>query len=150
MNEFTYISPLGDILIEYTSAHITRVQFDAAQVKDYADNDIIKQCISQLDAYFAGKLHDFDLPLAPQGTDFQKKVWTALQYIPYGKTCSYGQIAATIGKPRASRAVGGANNKNPIHIIIPCHRVIGASGVMTGYAGGIHRKAALLELESKL
>jgi methylated-DNA-[protein]-cysteine S-methyltransferase len=102
----------------------------------------------QLEEYFAGGRVAFDLALAPSGTDFQRRVWAALSTIGYAKTASYGEIAAAIGRPRASRAVGAANRVNPIAIIIPCHRVIGADGTLTGYAGGLSRKAALLELEA--
>lgn len=102
----------------------------------------------QLDAYFAGQLTEFDLPLAPEGTAFQQKVWQELQRIPYGATLSYGELARRIGNPNASRAVGLANGRNPISIIVPCHRVIGASGKLTGYGGGLSRKEILLTLEA--
>ena len=102
----------------------------------------------QLDAYFAGELEDFDLRLAPSGTPFQLQVWRALREIPYGATASYGEIARAVGQPGAARAVGGANNRNPIAIIVPCHRVIGAGGSLTGYGGGLDRKRLLLELEA--
>jgi methylated-DNA-[protein]-cysteine S-methyltransferase len=102
---------------------------------------------AQLAAYFAGELTSFDLDLAPDGTPFQRKVWTALRGIPYGQTVTYGQLAARIGAPAASRAVGLANGKNPISIVVPCHRVIGADGSLTGYGGGLPRKRFLLDLE---
>ena len=102
-----------------------------------------------LEAYFAGRAVDFDIPLAPAGTPFQQAVWQALRGIPYGATASYAEIARHIGRPRAVRAVGLANARNPIAIIVPCHRVIGADGTLTGYAGGLERKQALLELESR-
>lgn len=102
----------------------------------------------QLDAYFAGELRDFELELSPSGSPFQLEVWRALREIPYGQTASYGEIAAAVGQPGAARAVGGANNRNPIAIVIPCHRVIGASGSLTGYGGGLPRKQQLLALES--
>lgn len=101
----------------------------------------------QLDAYFAGELTYFNLPLAPRGSDFQQRVWAALQEIPYGQTESYGELAARIGSPGGARAVGLANGKNPIGIIIPCHRVVGADGSLTGYGGGVERKKLLLDLE---
>ncbi|MGW7557403.1 methylated-DNA--[protein]-cysteine S-methyltransferase [Streptomyces rimosus] len=103
--------------------------------------------VRQLRAYFDGTLTDFDLPLAPRGTPFQRRVWDALREIPYGATLSYGQLAERLGKPSAARAVGLANGKNPIGIIIPCHRVIGASGSLTGYGGGLDRKRRLLSFE---
>ena len=101
----------------------------------------------QLAAYFAGELTDFDVALQMTGTEFQRRVWAALRTIPYGETRSYGQIAAQLGAPGASRAVGLANGRNPISIIVPCHRVIGAGGAMTGYGGGLDRKRTLLALE---
>jgi methylated-DNA-[protein]-cysteine S-methyltransferase len=101
----------------------------------------------QLDAYFAGRLRVFELPLAPQGTEFQRTVWDALLRIPYGETTSYGALARSLGKPEASRAVGLANGRNPIPIVIPCHRVIGSGGSLTGYGGGLDLKRRLLALE---
>jgi len=108
---------------------------------------LIKTAAKQLEEYFRGDRKKFDFPLVLHGTEFQKKAWEALQKIPYGHTCSYGEIAAIIGNPKASRAVGMANNRNPIPIIIPCHRVIGHNGKLTGYAGGLELKQKLLELE---
>lgn len=105
--------------------------------------------VEQLDAYFAGDLQQFDLELQMEGTEFQRKVWNALRSIPYGETRSYGEIAEQIGSPKASRAVGLANGHNPIAVIVPCHRVIGANGSLTGFGGGLERKLALLELEKK-
>ncbi|MGY4388568.1 methylated-DNA--[protein]-cysteine S-methyltransferase [Streptomyces sp. TE12347] len=102
----------------------------------------------QLTAYFAGELTEFDLPLRLEGTEFQRSVWDQLVRIPYGETWSYGELATRLGKPNASRAVGLANGKNPVGIIVPCHRVIGASGGMTGYGGGLDRKVRLLAFES--
>lgn len=110
---------------------------------------LARETVRQLEAYFAGKLWRFDLPLVPQGTPFQLKVWNALVEIPYGETCSYGQLAERIGSPAAVRAVGAANGANPIAIIVPCHRVIGANGKLTGYGGGLPVKQMLLELEAK-
>ncbi|MFE5811438.1 methylated-DNA--[protein]-cysteine S-methyltransferase [Streptomyces sp. NPDC056491] len=106
------------------------------------------EVVRQLDSYFAGELTEFDLPLRLEGTDFQRSVWDQLVRIPYGETWSYGELAARLGKPNASRAVGLANGKNPVGIIVPCHRVIGASGGMTGYGGGVDRKVRLLAFES--
>jgi methylated-DNA-[protein]-cysteine S-methyltransferase len=101
----------------------------------------------QLEAYFDGRLTSFDLRLDPQGTEFQRLVWAALREIPYGQTVTYGQLAAALGRPAASRAVGLANGRNPISIIVPCHRVIGSDGSLTGYGGGLDRKRFLLDLE---
>ncbi|MCX4782926.1 methylated-DNA--[protein]-cysteine S-methyltransferase [Streptomyces sp. NBC_01264] len=106
------------------------------------------EVLRQLTAYFAGELTAFDLPVRLEGTEFQRSVWEQLVRIPYGQTWSYGELAAKLGKPNASRAVGLANGKNPVGIIVPCHRVIGASGSMTGYGGGIDRKVRLLAFES--
>ncbi|MDP9394380.1 MAG: methylated-DNA--[protein]-cysteine S-methyltransferase [Actinomycetota bacterium] len=105
------------------------------------------QVTAQLEAYFRGELRSFDVPLAPRGTPFQQRVWTALRGIPYGKTTTYGELAARIGAPGAARAVGLANGRNPIGIIVPCHRVVGSSGRLVGYAGGLERKQHLLDLE---
>ncbi|HLK05819.1 MAG TPA: methylated-DNA--[protein]-cysteine S-methyltransferase [Candidatus Acidoferrum sp.] len=101
----------------------------------------------QLNAYFAGELKEFEIPLLMEGTEFQKRVWKALQTIPYGETMSYGEVAKKIGEPKAVRAVGAANGQNPIPIIVPCHRVIGSDGSLTGFGGGIENKKKLLELE---
>jgi len=111
------------------------------------ETPLIKKAARQFSEYFDGKRKNFDLPLSIRGTDFQMKVWKALQNIPYGKTVGYGEIAAKIGNPKACRAVGMANNRNPIAIIVPCHRVIGHDGSLTGYGGGLELKQHLLELE---
>jgi methylated-DNA-[protein]-cysteine S-methyltransferase len=111
------------------------------------DDDALADAVDQLEAYFAGELLEFDLDLDLVGSEFQRRVWAALLTIPYGETRSYGQIAAQIGSPSASRAVGLANGHNPIGIIVPCHRVIGANGSLTGYGGGLDRKKQLLEME---
>jgi len=113
------------------------------------NSKMLKNTFDQLHAYFAGELFEFDLPVAPVGTSFQKSVWNALMDIPYGHTVSYGDIASAIGNPKACRAVGGANGKNPIPVIIPCHRVIGADGKLAGYGSGIKIKAELLKMEKK-
>ena len=107
-----------------------------------------RDVILQLDAYFAGRLRRFELPLAPEGTQFQRQVWSALTTIPYGETLSYGELARRVGRPNACRAVGAANGRNPIPIIIPCHRVIGADGSLTGFGGGLPIKRRLLQLEA--
>jgi len=111
------------------------------------DDKLFAEASSQLEQYFDGERTEFDLRLTLDGTAFQRRVWTALQDIPYGQTISYGQLADRIGQPSASRAVGLANGKNPIGIIVPCHRVVGADGGLTGYAGGLRRKRSLLDLE---
>jgi len=109
----------------------------------------LKRVVEQFDLYFNGRLHRFELPLDPVGSEFQLRVWKALIEIPFGETRAYGKIGAAIGQPRAARAVGLANNQNPIAIVVPCHRVIGANGSLTGYGGGIHRKRWLLAHEAK-
>jgi len=150
-----YEYPVGSLGIAENNGRVTHVFFtdkDAGGApKGYepCETPGIKEADKQLTEYFAGKRKDFDLPLEPSGTEFQKKVWAALRKIPYGETESYGGIAAGIGNPLASRAVGMANNRNPIVIIYPCHRVIGADGSLTGYGGGLKNKALLLELEGK-
>lgn len=115
---------------------------------DWVENkELFREATRQLEAYFSGKLESFDLKLAPEGTEFQKSVWKALCKIPYGETRTYKDIAASVGKPKAYRAVGLANNRNPIAIIVPCHRVIKSNGKLTGYASGLDVKAFLLKLE---
>lgn len=130
---------------------IVQIQFEQEQktVDDAAlqDTPLLLEAKRQLEEYFAGLRASFSLPLNPRGTAFQKKVWQQLEAIPYGQTCTYGQIATAVGQPTASRAVGGANHNNPIAIVIPCHRVIGANGKLTGYAGGLDIKEKLLRLE---
>lgn len=108
---------------------------------------VLRETARQLGEYFAGTRASFDLPTAPGGTDFQRRVWAALATIPYGEVRTYGQIAAQIGQPRASQAVGAANGRNPLSIVVPCHRVVGSDGTLTGYAGGLDRKRTLLDLE---
>jgi len=125
--------------------HAARARADAAR-----DDRRLRAATTELEEYFAGTRTTFDLPLAPEGTAFQKKVWAALCRIPFGDTATYGQIARAVGRPAASRAIGGANHRNPIAIIVPCHRVIGADGSMTGYGGGLRRKRLLLDLESRV
>ena len=112
--------------------------------------DAFKNAIQQLEAYFAGELTEFSVSIAPRGTPFQSQVWEALRQIPYGHTVSYGELARAIGRPTASRAVGAANGSNPLPIVVPCHRVIGSTGKLTGFAGGLDIKAALLTLERRV
>lgn len=151
MNKIFYNSPIGSIQISGTETHVTSIQFvDSSPTLSASDWALGKEAVGQLEEYFSGKRTQFDLPLAPEGTDFQQAVWQALQTIPFGVTACYGEIAAAIGKPKAARAIGQANNRNPIAIVIPCHRVIGANHKLTGYAGGLWRKEFLLNLENKL
>ena len=142
-------SPVGPLRIDEEDAFIIGVNRADTPLKA-PDTPLLQECVRQLRAYFDGSLTGFDLPLNPQGTPFRKKVWAALQEIPYGETRSYGQLAEMVGQPRAVRAVGGANHHNPIAILIPCHRVIGADGSLTGYGGGMDKKEFLLRLEGGL
>lgn len=112
------------------------------------ESTLLDRVAAQLDEYFAGTRTEFDLPLAPRGTQFQLEVWRALETIPYGETMTYGELATSIGRPAAARAVGGANSKNPLSIVVPCHRVIGSTGKLTGFAGGLTTKEQLLLLET--
>lgn len=148
---FIYQTVLGKIGITENGTAITSLFFceDSHPLdRNMEETPLLKEAAKQLEEYFMGKRKAFTLPLAPSGTEFQQKVWQALQTIPYGETRSYKQIAELIGNPKASRAVGMANNKNPIAIVIPCHRVIGANGRLVGYAGGLNIKEHLLKLES--
>lgn len=144
-------SPLGPLTLVSDGAALTHLLFDNARVQasDVArgSDQVIDQARRELDAYFAGRLRTFALPVRPHGTAFQERVWSELVKIPYGATRSYGALAAALGAPKASRAVGLANGRNPIAIVIPCHRVIGGNGALTGYGGGIERKRFLLATE---
>jgi len=148
----TVDSPVGLLTLAGRDGHLMHLRMedqtyepsrDGWEVDDSAFPDVVEQ----LAEYFAGERTDFELSLDLVGTAFQRTVWTALREIPYGETCSYGEIARKIGSPGASRAVGLANGHNPIGIIVPCHRVIGANGSLTGYGGGLERKRMLLDLE---
>ena len=150
-------SPVGPLLLAVSDEGVHAVEFHASRhpVKrdarwEQADHPLLDPLATQLDEYFAGARRDFDLPLAPEGTDFQRTVWHALARIPYGDTTSYAQLANTIGHPSAVRAVGAANGRNPIPIVLPCHRVIGADGALTGFGGGLPTKRFLLELEGAM
>ncbi len=149
----TMTSPIGELTLTsdgdaLTGLYMQRHKHRAEDSRGgRRDDGALKKVRTQLSAYFAGELREFALPLAAQGTDFQQKVWRALCDIPYGKTISYGELARRIGQPSAVRAVGLANGKNPISIIVPCHRVIGADGSLTGYGGGLERKRWLLAHE---
>jgi len=146
---FGYQTPVGDLVIAEDGRAITALLFgmDALSHYEVEETPLIRRAKEQLDEYFAGKRKAFDLPLAPKGTAFQQAVWNALLEIPYGETRTYGQIAARIERPGAGRAVGQANHRNPISILIPCHRVIGTGGGLTGYGGGLSVKEKLLALE---
>lgn len=148
---FYYNTKIGRIVIQENGTAITKLDFINKEVQEQIiqehETALLKEAIKQLDEYFDGKRKSFDLPLEPKGTEFQKKVWNALKEIPFGETRSYGEIAKIIGNEKAARAIGMANNKNPIAIIVPCHRVIGANGKLVGYAGGLDIKERLLKLE---
>ncbi|MDA0366440.1 MAG: methylated-DNA--[protein]-cysteine S-methyltransferase [Chloroflexi bacterium] len=156
------VTPVGALFLGGSDAGLHRVEFmdSAHDLERFADrlvgdaheapardSEAARPVVAQLGAYFAGERFDFELPLAPRGTAFQREVWNALSAIPPRQTRSYGEIAAAIGRPRASRAVGAANGRNPIAIVVPCHRVIGANGSLTGYGGGLDRKLWLLDHE---
>ena len=149
-NVFIYDTKIGPVAITDNGTEIINMDiadnFNTANV-NVCETKLINNAFRQLSEYLNGKRVAFDLPLNPEGTEFQKKVWTALCKIPYGETRSYKQIAEAVGNSKASRAVGMANNKNPIMIFIPCHRVIGANGSLVGYAGGLDMKEELLALE---
>ena len=151
-------SPVGPLRVIARDDAIAAIEFspfrglaDGRPIGNRADDDpLLVEAVRQLTAYFARELRAFDLPLAPHGTDFQRKVWHELEGIGYGETTSYGAIARQLGMTNAaSRAVGLANGRNPIPIVIPCHRVVGANGSLTGYAGGLTRKQTLLEIEQE-
>ena len=145
-----YKSPIGQLLLAGDSDGLQRIQFECSIQIDknwQESHESFKEVIQQLEEYFNQEREEFDLKLNPQGTEFQKQVWKRLEKIPFGETKYYGQIAEEVGNPKASRAIGMANNKNPIPIIIPCHRVIGKDGSLTGFASGLDVKQQLLSLE---
>lgn len=150
---YCYEMPIGRVCIEDTDGKISAVyikkteNIDSTELVVIEETDRIREAKIQLEEYFRKERTEFDLPLYYEGTAFQRKVWEALQTIPYGQTRSYKEIAVQIGNPAACRAVGGANNKNRVMIVIPCHRVIGANGSLIGYGAGIDEKLFLLELE---
>lgn len=158
---FTHLdgTPVGRLLIagdENGLRHVSfaKTHFSAPIIEPQKDWDAnekpLNEAVEQLKAYFSGKLQNFDLLLAPEGTEFQQKVWNALRKVPFGTTASYGNIAAEIGNPAASRAVGMANGRNPIAIIVPCHRIIGSTGKLVGYGGGLSHKETLLKFEQSM
>jgi methylated-DNA-[protein]-cysteine S-methyltransferase len=150
----TMDSPVGPLMIAGDEEGLGYISFSTGKGAispgpDWQEGNcrIVQETMRQLQAYFARKLTEFDLPLKPKGTPFQLEVWRELQNIPFGTVISYGELASRIGRPKASRAVGSANGSNPIPIVIPCHRVIGCNGDMTGYGGGVQIKESLLQLE---
>ena len=158
MHEHEYYShlpsPIGELLLVSNGAALTGIFIEPhprgpeGEATWRREDDLHRAAREQLLAYFAGERFDFDLPLAPRGTDFQQRVWRELRRIPYGSTLSYGGLALRLGQATAARAVGAANGRNPLSIIVPCHRVIGANGTLTGYGGGLERKQWLLRHET--
>ena len=143
----TYPFNFGYLRVSYDDDKLVSIRSQGQPSEESLPNKLSNQTFKQIQEYLAGERRIFDLPFHMQGTDFQVKVWKALLDIPYGETRSYGQIAAVIGQPRASQAIGGAVGRNPLWILVPCHRVIGADGSLTGYAGGLAMKKALLNIE---
>jgi methylated-DNA-[protein]-cysteine S-methyltransferase len=147
-------TPAGRILVAGDQSALKEVRFlkerpGQVEVPDHwrQGERPLREALRQLRLYFAGKLKTFDIPIEPEGTSFQQRVWQALRGVPFGETASYGQIAKAIGQPKACRAVGAANGRNPIPIIVPCHRIIGSNGALVGFGGGLGVKQALLRLE---
>ena len=149
MKILTIDSPLGPLQLASDGRHLTAINFPGkhAAVEDSSPDRVLHAAHTQLDEYFSGHRRHFDLPLAARGTPFQESVWQALAAIPWGEVRSYRDIACAIGKPKAVRAVGAANGRNPLPIVVPCHRVIGADGSLTGFGGGLPLKVQLLTLE---
>lgn len=143
-----FSSPIGKIQIVEENGFITNVSFEEPEKDGSGSSLVLDACVLQLEAFFKGRRTAFDLPLRPNGTAFQQSVWNELQNIPFGKTVTYMDMAKRLGDTKVIRAAGTANGKNPIAIVIPCHRVIGSDGSLTGYAGGLKRKQWLLEHES--
>ena len=148
----TIDSPVGPLVLTSDGTSLTGVLFDAEVDPTWSTQPcaVLDRAAAQLGEYFAGERTEFDLPLEPAGTPFQRSTWLALREIPYAETINYGQLALRVGNPKASRAVGLANGRNPISIVVPCHRVIGADGSLTGYGGGLDRKRLLLDLERRV
>ena len=147
-------SPIGQLRLVSDGQHITAIEFEGMHHTDQRDTEQkdgpLEECARQLGEYFNGTRRDFDLPLAPGGTEFQNAVWDALREIPYGALRSYRDVAESLANPKAVRAVGAANGRNPIPIVVPCHRVVGSDGALTGFAGGLAAKKKLLELEGAI
>ena len=158
-SRLTYQAPFGVITVVGSDLGIRYVMFsddahpkplERLRISETAIHDSVNNAITQLDEYFAGSRRNFDVPLDLHGTEFQVAAWNALSKIPYGHTASYGQQAALIGRPKAVRAIGGANGRNPVAIVLPCHRIVGADGSLTGFGGGIEVKKWLLDHEQAI
>jgi methylated-DNA-[protein]-cysteine S-methyltransferase len=148
MKQLQFPTPLGPLVVTANTKGIESILFRApTEAPDHSKDMLLQDCKAQFDAYFAGTLQQFDLPLAAIGTEFQQAVWQQLSRIPFAQLRSYSDIAQALNNPKAVRAVGAANGRNPLTIIVPCHRVIGANGTLTGYAGGLERKDWLLKHE---
>ena len=157
MHQVEHPSPVGRLLLASDGSALCLIEFECPRNPHPRRGEwtprgdaVLDAARRQLDEYFAGRRRTFDLPLAPRGTDFQQRVWLALRDIAYGETVSYAQLASRLGTPTATRAVGAANGRNPLPIVVPCHRVIGADGSLTGFGGGLPTKRFLLELEGAL
>jgi methylated-DNA-[protein]-cysteine S-methyltransferase len=143
-------TPVGPLRIVISDHGLSEIRFGADSRHQAAPgHPVLRSAVAQLDEYFAGRRTTFDLPLAPAGSPFQRRVWEALREIPYGRTESYGALAARLGLVNGARAVGAANGQNPLPIVVPCHRVVGANGRLVGYGGGLERKRTLLEIEAR-
>lgn len=147
---YTYQTKIGPITIHESNNKITKILINEKNSVNTEESNLTKQTIKEINEYLDHKRTDFTIPLDPQGTDHQIKVWNELKKIPYSETRTYKELATSLGNPNASRAIGSACGKNPIMIIVPCHRVIGTDGKLTGYAGGIGVKEKLIDLETKL
>jgi methylated-DNA-[protein]-cysteine S-methyltransferase len=153
-----FVTPLGSLFATAAGSSLTGIHFEggrhapaiAREWTEDPDSSPLRECAQQLRDYFEGKRQRFDLPLMPQGTPFQKRVWEEIARIPYGSTLTYAELAARAGAPGAARAAGAATGRNPLSIVVPCHRVVGTDGTLTGYAGGLERKTMLLEIEGAL
>lgn len=150
MHIYTYQTKIGPITIHESNNKITKILINEKNSVNTEESNLTKQTIKEINEYLDHKRTDFTIPLDPQGTDHQIKVWNELKKIPYSETRTYKELATSLGNPNASRAIGSACGKNPIMIIVPCHRVIGTNGKLTGYAGGIGVKEKLIDLETKL
>lgn len=145
-----YESAFGPVRMDYEGTVLLRLRTVEPTEERGERTPLTDEVFGQLQEYWSGQRKTFDFPYELRGTEFQKKVWAALETIPYGQTCTYGDIARMVGRPKAVRAVGAANGKNPMWIVVPCHRVVGSNGTLTGYAGGIEMKRRLLELEQRV
>lgn len=147
---YSYPTPVGTLYITQNGGFISRITFSPeSKNATYEETPLLKKVSAQFEEYFKGKRKIFDFPLKPEGTPFQQKIWELLKEIPYGKCCTYKQLAEASGNAKACRAVGMANKKNPLMIVVPCHRVIGTNGTLTGYASGLDVKKQLLKIEKE-